>query len=380
MGLKSNIYRNVINMPGFRTKRKLVVLESDDWGSIRMPSIAALERLKRKNVSFDLSIGYDCVDTIASKKDLTNLFEICGSVNDLYGNPVVITANCVVANPDFSKIEASGFNEYHYEIITDTMDRYYGADSPFELWKKGLDENLFHPQFHGREHLNVLLWMDLLKSNNFNVKESFKERLFGMTYQNGKGDEKFVLGAYDYSNVNQQLFIQNSISEGTNIFQTLFGFKSKSAIAPCYIWDDFVEKVLFDEGVEFIQGGPFQWYSEYQKEISGKKGKYHFTGQKSKNGQIYMVRNAYFEPSQNRNFDYVSDCMNRIATAFFWGKPAIISTHRLNFIGELNEKNRDLNLREFKKLLFTIKAKYPEVEFVSSDKLGTIILDKICAE
>ena len=30
------IKNNLINIPGYRSKRKLVVFESDDWGAIRM--------------------------------------------------------------------------------------------------------------------------------------------------------------------------------------------------------------------------------------------------------------------------------------------------------------------------------------------------------
>ena len=33
-----NIIKNLSNLPGWRTDRKIVVLESDDWGSIRMSS------------------------------------------------------------------------------------------------------------------------------------------------------------------------------------------------------------------------------------------------------------------------------------------------------------------------------------------------------
>ena len=38
MKLKQIISHNLLNIPGWRTKRKLVVIESDDWGAIRMPS------------------------------------------------------------------------------------------------------------------------------------------------------------------------------------------------------------------------------------------------------------------------------------------------------------------------------------------------------
>jgi hypothetical protein len=35
--LKSTLSRNLTNARGWRTNRKIVVIESDDWGSIRMP-------------------------------------------------------------------------------------------------------------------------------------------------------------------------------------------------------------------------------------------------------------------------------------------------------------------------------------------------------
>lgn len=38
MNLKQYITHNLLNIPGWRTNRKIVVIESDDWGSIRMPS------------------------------------------------------------------------------------------------------------------------------------------------------------------------------------------------------------------------------------------------------------------------------------------------------------------------------------------------------
>lgn len=37
------VIKNFSNLPGWRTNRKIVVIESDDWGSIRMPSLTILE-------------------------------------------------------------------------------------------------------------------------------------------------------------------------------------------------------------------------------------------------------------------------------------------------------------------------------------------------
>jgi hypothetical protein len=35
--LKTTLSRNITNARGWKTNRKIVVIESDDWGSIRMP-------------------------------------------------------------------------------------------------------------------------------------------------------------------------------------------------------------------------------------------------------------------------------------------------------------------------------------------------------
>ena len=54
-------------------------------------------------------------------------------------------------------------------------------------------------------------------------------------------------------------------------------------------------------------------------------------------------------------------------------RPAIISSHRLNFIGAIETINRDNHLIELKILLNNIVKQWPDVEFISSDQLGHII-------
>ena len=56
MSFKAKLMRNLSNLPGWRTKRKIVVIESDDWGSIRMPSKRAYEELKLKEGSSVIAI------------------------------------------------------------------------------------------------------------------------------------------------------------------------------------------------------------------------------------------------------------------------------------------------------------------------------------
>ena len=362
------------NVSGWHTNRRIIIIESDDWGSTRMPSLEILNTLiQQKKVEFCLDTGFEKNDTIASLSDLENLFEVLSSVKDKNNNSAVITANCVVANPDFAKIKESDFSEYHYEWITDTMTKYYPQANPFNLWEQGMDSGLFYPQFHGREHLNVQLWLYLLRNNISGARDAFNETVYSQSFRVPNDNRTEVLSAYDYRNESERLFIKKSIHDGLNIFEELFGYRSVSAISPCYVWDDYVEKCYLDEGIKYIQGGLFQHYSTFQKKQFNKIGRYHYCGEKNKTGQYYLVRNCFFEPSQYENIDFIDQCLSKIKLAFFWKKPAIISAHRLNFIGVLNMNNRDKNLKSLAILLKEIVKRWPDIEFATSDKLFDMI-------
>ena len=108
MNLKQKITHNLLNIPGWRTKRHIVVFESDDWGAIRMPSKVVYDKLLSKGYRVDLN-KYEKNDSLATEKDLTELFNILSKYTDINGNHPMITANCAVANPDFEKIKESDF-------------------------------------------------------------------------------------------------------------------------------------------------------------------------------------------------------------------------------------------------------------------------------
>lgn len=354
-----------------RIGKHVVVFESDDWGSIRMPSLDVLEKLQRQGIKLALPQSYDSVDTLASNDDLELLMEVLASVKDSKGNPAKMTLNTCVANPDFDKIKASNFQEYFYEPFTETLKRYQHHDRAFELWKEGMAHDVFQPQFHGREHLNPQKWLRYMRNGNNDVFVSFDEQCYSLVICD-KGRKVAFLEAYKIDKIEEIAFVKTTIKEGLDLFEKLFGFRSESMIAPCYTWDDYVEEVAGSLGVKYLQGGYIQSHSPWQRSL----GNYitgHFSGEVNQRGQCYTIRNCSFEPSQVST-DNADSCMASIKKAMDSHLPAVVSCHRLNFIGELNTTNRDGNLREFRKLLKLIVEKYPDVEFMSSDELGKLLL------
>lgn len=87
-----------------------------------------------------------------------------------------------------------------------------------------------------------------------------------------------------------------------------------------------------------------------------------------------MVRNIVFEPVENRGEDSVNLAMKQIEAAFRWNRPAIISSHRVNFCGHVNPENRVNGITALKDLLKRITERWPDVEFMSADQLGDLIV------
>jgi hypothetical protein len=71
--------------------------------------------------------------------------------------------------------------------------------------------------------------------------------------------------------------------------------------------------------------------------------------------------------------DWVDSCLFDISTAFRWHKPAIISSHRVNYIGALYRENRDNGLIQLEALLREIMKSWPDARFVTSAELGEFI-------
>lgn len=352
-----------INRKGANVKEKLIIIESDDWGAIRTPSKETLTYFEQKG--FDIANSIYKNDALASQEDLEKLFEVLELYKGSDGKPAVITANSIMANPDFEKIKTNDFKEYFWEPFTKTLKRYPKHQNNFQLWKQGNDNRVFHQQFHGREHLNINRWMKALQSKDQAILTSFNQQ----TTYSGKGDYSFM-EAYDWDTPEDIQQHKTIIAEGLKIFEEHFGFKPKSFIAPCYNWDTKLESFLAEQGVEWIQSlrsqlQPTGVFNEYQSIR-------HSFGHQQ-NGLRYNIRNCFFEPSMLPQKDWVNSCLAQIQAAFLFSKPAVICSHRINFVGFINPKNSERGLNDLNQLLKAIVKKWPEAKFITTDELSQYI-------
>lgn len=367
---KKQIWQNLISIPGWRTKRRIIVIESDDWGSNRMPTKQVYHQLLKVDIQVD-KCPYNMYDSLADEDDLNNMFNTLLKFRDIKGNSPVITANTIVANPDFEKIKKANFEIYHYELFTDTLKKTPGRENSFEIWKQGIAQKLFYPQFHGREHLNVNRWMKNLRQNMPETRKAFDLGVFGISTTISSEKRRSYMAALDFDDISELEDQKKILAEGLDIFEQIFGYKSQSYIATNYNWHHKLEETLDLGGVKYIQGA----FNQREPQGNNQPSKLirNPLGKKNKQGQTYLVRNCNFEPSMDTSKDWVMSCLNEIETAFRWNKPAVISTHRLNYIGSLVPMNRDRNLILLSKLLEKIILRWPEVEFMNTVQLGSLI-------
>lgn len=368
MNFRKQLSKNLVNLPGWRTKRKLVVFESDDWGSIRMPSRKIYELLISKGIPINKHyfLKNDCLE---SETDLTALFDLLIKYRDSNNHNPIITANAVVANPDFDKIQNAGFREYHYQLITETYLSYPDHAGVLKLWKNaGIEGRLLWPQFHGREHLNIRKWLRALNSGIDLERLAFENKVL-LGLNNTRHSDSEYMAAFEYRNQEEMTEIESIVADGLELFNRIFGFRSRSLMPSCSVQGDHLNEVLMLSGVLYNQSG--------QHYIPIEDGRLklinYFWGHRNSQNQIYWRRNCTFEPSKNQDYDWVNSCLGEMKIAFRWGKPAVINSHRVNFSGGVFEENRTRTLEKLNLLLKSMLKTWPDIEFVSSDELGDII-------
>ncbi len=369
---KTTLLRNISNIAGWRTNRKIVVIESDDWGSIRMRSKKAYQNILNADIPIDTS-RYNRMETLECDSDLENLFEILARHRDKNGNHPVFTPLCIMANPDFEKIKNNGFKNYYYEDFTKTLERYGQAYSKvLNLWKSGIRNKLFVPQFHGREHLNVNRWMKGLRDKLPVTCLAFDNEVTGISARLAREDRGEYQAAFDIDHINDNEYLKVVLQEGLGLFEQLLGYKATYFVPTNGPFSSFLEPILKSSGIKYINTAK----KDHEPLGDGKyKTNYRYLGQKNDYGQIYITRNCFFEPSEPSSFNWLDNCLNEVKIAFRWNKPAVISTHRVNFSGLLDPANRASGLKQLDQLLKTILAKWPQTEFMTSAQLGDTIAE-----
>ncbi len=366
--MKRILTDNLKNLRGWQTRRKFVAFAVDDYASVRVASPAARQRMI--DAGLDLSHQMDRYDAMETRQDLETLFEVLDSVRDGQGKPAKFTAYTLSTNPDFARIREDGKN-YHAESVTDTFARlateqpqaYEGA---WTLWQEGRARGLIQPQCHGREHFNVELFEHKLRSAASDMQMSIANdsvaAVDGAPAFPGVGFSH-AFGLHHTASLSRHREI---LADAFDQFERLWGMPSTTFTPPALQLHPSLYPDVEAAGVLSIDK-PMRCVRPMGDGTSRRE--LNRSGRQVGQNHLTVVRNVVFEPGKDMGFDPVNRAVQQIAAAFRWRKPAIISSHRVNFCGHLEESNRQRGLAALKSLLEQITVRWPDVEFVGVDDI-----------
>lgn len=357
------------NMQSIKFDKRILVFESDDWGGIRVPSRGVYDELLKSGEKMykDPYLHYDCLE---SKEDLNELCSTLQSFADKRGRHPCFTANFVMCNPAFDKIDTEA-GVYCRESMELTYQSYYG-ENIIHIVKEWCKKGIIAPQLHCLEHLKCYDWINSLKEGDESVSIAFHKKMIGV-YSTFSSDKYGYMDVLNYSKHYEEDVFRD-LKQASNAFNSCFGFSSESFAPPCFVWRDDVLNELHYNGVNFIQAGINQFVPENGTFIK----RHHYTGEVLDNGLIITTRNCFLEPVYFLSArSAAAFCFKQIRIAFEQNAPAIVDTHRMNYVGGLFPSNRKKGNKALKILLKKVLKKYPDTSFLSSIELHKMIKNSL---
>jgi hypothetical protein len=363
--------KKLSNLLGWRTNRKIVVIESDDWGSFRFKDVETRNKFLSPIKKDKCWMSFN--DTFESAEDIKELFEVLTSVNDKNGKAAKFTFLMNPSNPDFKSIKNADFKQFYQESFLQTLEKRNDGQEVLNLYNDGLTKEIIEVGFHGREHLNVNLWMKDLQKGDKIARVGFENSMWGFS-KSYIADLKYgYRSTFDLDNLKELPSLEENISQGVDIINKTFNQKTTYFLPPDGPYHLSLNKELVKNGIKFI-GLSKLHQNPTEKGMFNKH--LFWVGKKTKTGLKVITRNVIFEPGSPKHKDWVAHALMDIENAFKSKKPAVICSHRANYVGSLNLENRVQNMGELKRLLDKIVSKWPEVEFMTSSELGEIIQSK----
>lgn len=354
---------------GPHTKRKIICFSVDDYGVQRTASTKSLLAMEKAGMDMR-SNRFDRLDSLETSEDLSMLWDTLSSVRDKNGNPAIFTAFACPANIDFEYVRGNDGKDYKFILLPKLYDK-MGMGDVMGLWHQGRVSKVVDVQYHGREHTNIKTLLTLLREKDPQALAAVtNDSWSGITHR--ISDNISYVSAAQFEDASELPGIADILVDGTTLFKEVWGYKPEHFTSPGNRENSYVHRPLAEAGVKYIDTNFM--FKEHQGNGVYKR-KIHLPFSQNKFGQHFIIRNCVFEPMLKCPSGNWEDwLMGRISSMFSLGKPANISTHRVNFAGALDPCNRETHLKMLGRILKRIVSTWPEVEFMSTTEMAKVLI------
>ncbi len=231
--------------------------------------------------------------------------------------------------------------------------------------KHGVTAGTFTLQLHGREHY----WPATLMARARN-DEAVRTWLESETLVATEGLPSEIQSRWTDatslpSSDHPDAVVEEAVCEEFACYEVAFKQRACVYVPPTFLWTAAVEKTLAACGCECIvtPGKRFVGRDESGALISDHE--YYWNGRRLEQGLVSLVRDIYYEPALGHK---VADTIARILHQVDLGRPALLETHRFNFLE--NQQQRCKSLTELKQLLTLITEQLPTVAYPATQQLS----------
>jgi len=313
-------------------RHPVLIVESDDWGAGPLSQADALTRLSA----------------------------LLQRIRDRTGRPVVMTLGVVLEVPDGARIAASRFTEYHALTLAD--ERFEAVRMAMQA---GIEAGVFAPQLHGQCHY----WPPALLAaaqNETAVRDWLAAPEPAATEALPSPLQSRWVDASDLpSRALPTVAIEQAVAAETATYQAVLGRLPQVAVATTFIWSEAVEAAWAQSGIDVVVT-PGQRAT--CRDAAGRPGCVDasmLSGERSRAGQTYLVRDVYFEPSLGHLPQRLADGLKARTRQ---GRACLVETHRFNFL-----QAADASLAALEAGLSAALAACPNVRFLTPLELAHAI-------
>jgi hypothetical protein len=268
----------------------------------------------------------------------------------------------VLGAPDTTAMAAHGLAEYRRVRLDDPR-----CGALLETMRSGAGDGVFALQLHGMEHY----WPPaLLRAAQ--QDDGLRAWLTGEAFPPCEVlppalQSRWVDGARLPSQPLAEAEIHQAVAEETAAWRDVFGQLPRVVVPPTFVWTGEVEAAWRAAGVAVIIT-PGRRYTA--RDAAGRPAAVDatlYSGQGAGGGACYLVRDIYFEPLLGHR---AAGVLEAAATRFSLGRPALLETHRSNFIGD--EAQCRQSLGQLQELLDAALRRWPGLAFLSPDTLARL--------
>lgn len=310
----------------------VLIFESDDWGAGSTEQAAVLSELQALLARF----------------------------RDAAGRHPVTTLGIILAIADTQRIRESGGTTYFPLKLSDPR-----FDSLRASMRQGAQQGIFALHLHGMEHYWPPALMQAAATNP-QIRDWLQSEAIPATESLPSPLQSRWIDASNLPSAPlPETLIQTAVTEEADTFKACFGEHPRVAVATTFIWTEPVEKQWAQAGVDVVvTPGTRHTCRDATGKPAG-SNKQILNGETSTSGQVYLVRDIYFEPSLGHA---PAKLPEEVTERTHLGRPSLVEMHRFNFMGTVQQ--RQASLLALESGIARVLEMLPDVHFMTTLELA----------